>query len=108
MRCALRGKAISIRETATGPRRSAHFRCRMADAGGAPCTGTQVRAIHIDETVRSVLKEPGSAFPSRRGRPTRPAVRPRSPGGSLPLLDPTAERKFLREAVREVIWNADT
>lgn len=68
----------------------------------------QVSAIHIEETVRPVLKEPGGAFPSRRGRPTRAAVTPYSPGGSLPLLDPTAERKFLREAVHEVIWNAVT
>jgi hypothetical protein len=99
---------MGIRVTANGPRRYVYFRCRTADAGSAPCSGTQVRAVGIEETVRSVLIEPGRAFPRRRGRPTRAAVTLYSLGQILPLLDPKAEREFLRDAVHEVIWNADT
>jgi hypothetical protein len=108
VRCARCGKAMGIRVTANGPRRYVYFRCRTADAGSAPCSGTQVRAVGIEETVRSVLIEPGRAFPRRRGRPTRAAVTLYSLGQILPLLDPKAEREFLRDAVHEVIWNADT
>jgi len=99
---------MGIRVTANGPRRYVYFRCRTADASIAPCSGTQVRAVGIEETVRSVLMEPGRAFPRRRGRPTRAAVTLYSLGQILPLLDPKAEREFLREAVHEVTWNADT
>ena len=108
VRCARCGKVMGIRVTANGPRRYVYFRCRTADASIAPCSGTQVRAVGIEETVRSVLMEPGRAFPRRRGRPTRAAVTLYSLGQILPLLDPKAEREFLREAVHEVTWNADT
>lgn len=108
VRCARCGKAMGIRVTVNGPRRYVYFRCRTADAGSVPCTGTQVRAFDLEETVRSVLKEPACAFPRRRGRPTRAAVTLYSLGQILPLLDSKSEREFFREAVHEVTWNADT
>ena len=107
VRCARCGKVMGIRVTANGPRRYVYFRCRTADAGSAPCTGPQVRAFDVEETVRSVLMEPAHAFPRRRGRPTRAAVALHSLGQLLPLLDPRGEKEFVREVVQEVTWNAD-
>lgn len=74
VRCARCGRGMSIRVTTNGPRRYVYFRCRAARGGGTPCTGTQVRAFDIEQTVRSVLMEPDRAFPRRRGRPGRTAV----------------------------------
>ncbi|MBK9168373.1 MAG: hypothetical protein IPM24_13010 [Bryobacterales bacterium] len=105
MRC---GKVMGVRVTANGPRRYVYFRCRTADAGSAPCTGTQVRAFDIEETVRSVLMEPNRAFPLKRGRPARAAVTLHSLGQVLPLLDPNGEREVIRKVVQEVVWHADT
>ena len=99
---------MSIRMTANGSRRYVYFRCRTADAGGATCTGTQVRASDIEEAVRSILIEPGRAFPRKRGRPTRAAVALYSLGQVLPLLDPNGERELVRKVVQEVVWNADS
>lgn len=108
VRCALCGNVMGVRVTANGSRRYVYFRCRSADAVSAPCTGTQVRAFDIEETVRSVLMEPNNALPRKRGRPTRAAVALYSIGQLLPLLDPKGEREFIREVVQEVTWSADT
>jgi len=108
VRCARCGRVMSIRVTANGPRRYVYFRCRAAHGGGAPCTGTQVRAFDIEETVRSVLMEPARAFPHKRGRPTRAAVALYSLGQVLPLLDPNDERELIRRVVQEIAWNADS
>lgn len=108
VRCARCGRVMSTRVTANGTRRYVYFRCRTADADGATCTGTQVRAFDIEETVRSILTDPGQAFPSKRGRPTRAAAALYSLGQLLPLLEPKGERAFIREAVQDVVWNADT
>lgn len=103
MRC---GRVMSIRVTANGPRRYVYFRCRAADADGAACTGTQVRAFDIEQTVRSVPMEPDRAFPRKRGRPTRATVALYSIGQVLPLLDPNGERELVRKVVQAVAWNA--
>jgi site-specific DNA recombinase len=108
VRCARCGKVMSIRVTASVPRRYVYFRCRTATPGSAPCKGTQVRAFDIEETVRSILTDPGQAFPRKRGRPTRAAAALYSLGQLLPLLEPKGERAFIREAVQDVVWNADT
>jgi hypothetical protein len=108
VRCARCGKVMSIRVTASGPRRYVYFRCRTASPGSAPCKGTQVRAFDIEETVRSILTDPGQAFPRKRGRPTRAAAALYSLGQLLPLLEPKGERAFIWETVQDVVWNADT
>jgi DNA invertase Pin-like site-specific DNA recombinase len=108
VRCARCGKVMSIRVTASGPRRYVYFRCRTASPGSAPCKGTQVRAFDIEQTVRSILTDPGQAFPRKRGSPTRAAAALYSLGQLLPLLEPKGERAFIREAIQDVVWNADT
>ena len=108
IRCARCGQLMGIRVTKNGPRHYIYFRCRTADPGSEPCKGTQVRAFDIEETVQSVLMEPGRAFPRGRGRPTRAAVTLSSLGQFLPLLDPNGERELIRQVVGEVVWNADT
>jgi site-specific DNA recombinase len=108
VRCARCGKVMSIRVTSSGPRRYVYFRCRTASPGSAPCRGTQVRAFDIEETVRSILTDPGQAFPRKRGRPTRAAASLYSLGQLLPLLELKGERAFIREVVQDVVWNADT
>lgn len=107
VRCARCGKVMGVRVTVNGPRRYVYFRCRTASPGSGPCKGTQVRAFDIEETVRSILMDPGRAFPRKRGRPARAAVALYSLRQFLPLLDPHGEREFIREVVQEVAWNAD-
>ena len=50
----------------------------------------------------------GRTLPRKRGRPTRAAAALYWLGQLLPLLEPKGERAFIRKAVQEVVWNADT
>ena len=108
VRCARCGRLLGIRVTKNGARHYIYFRCRTSTADAQPCTGTQVRAYGIEETVRSVLLEPGDAFPRKRGRPTRAVATLYSLGQLMPLLDPAADRALIREVIQEVVWNPET
>ena len=92
VRCARYGQLMRIRTATEGPVVRVHFRCRKAAEGEMPCTGTQVRAYEIEQLVWSVLREPGVAFPRRRGRPARAMITLYSLGQFMPRLDPASER----------------
>jgi DNA invertase Pin-like site-specific DNA recombinase len=108
IRCLKCGQLMNVRSTRKGPVVSTFFRCQRVEAGERPCRGTQVRAYDIELAVRSALLEPATAFPKKRGRPSRAVVNLYSLAEVIPLLNPVQARALIRGVVNEVIWNADT
>jgi len=108
VRCAKCHQLMGSRVTRDGVRGYAYFRCRKAVDGRGPCTGTQIRAYDIEETVRFALMNPAGAFPRKRGRPGKDVRTLYALCQVIPLLDPASEQALIRNVVQEVVWNAET
>lgn len=107
VRCAKCLQLMGARVTRNGVRGYTYFRCRKAVDGRGSCTGTQIRAYDIEETVRFALMSPASAFPRKRGRPGKDVRTLYALCQVIPLLDPAAEPGLIRNVVQEVVWNAE-
>ena len=108
VRCAKCHQLMGARVTRDGVRGYTYFRCRKAVDGRGACTGTQIRAYDIEETVRFALMSPAGAFPRKRGRPGKDVRTLYALCQVIPLLDPESERALIRNVVQEVVWNAET
>lgn len=67
-----------------------------------------MRAYDIELPVSAALLESATAFPRKRGRPSRAVVNFYSLAEVIPLLNSVQARALIRGVVNEVIWNADT
>lgn len=108
IRCAKCHQLMGARVTRDGMRGYTYFRCRKAVDGRGPCTGTQIRAYDIEETIRFAFMNPAGAFPRRRGRPGKDVRTLYALCQVIPLLDPASEHALIRNVVHEVVWNAET